>query len=73
MAYGLDADSFLKAFIRMTNGRGLPEEMISDNGSNFVGAERELRELVAQLDQDKIAKWNFNPLWLPILVGSMGQ
>ena len=57
----------------MANGRGLPEEMISDNGSNFVGAERELRELVAQLDQDKIAKWNFNPLWLPILVGSMGQ
>ena len=73
MAYGLDADSFLNAFFRMTNGRGPPEEMISDNGSNFVGAERELRELVAQLDQDKIAKWNFNPLWLPILVGSMIQ
>ena len=69
MAYGLDTDSFLNAFYRMVNRRGLPEEMISDNGSNFVGAERELRELVSQLDQDKIVKsvankgvkWNFNP------------
>ena len=42
MAYGLDTDSFLNAFNRMGNRRGLPEEMISDNGTNFVGAEREL-------------------------------
>ena len=35
----------------MTNRRGLPEEMLSDNGTNFVGAERELRELVEQLDR----------------------
>ena len=69
MAYGLDSDFFLNAFFRMTNQRGLPEEMISDNGSNFVGAERELRELVAKLGQDKIVssvanrgvKWNLNP------------
>jgi len=40
----------------MTNRRGLPEEMIWDNGSNFVGAGRELKELVAQLDQDKIVQ-----------------
>ena len=56
MAYGLDTDSFLNAFYRMANWRGLPEEMISDKGTNFVGAERELRELVKQLDQDKIEK-----------------
>ena len=73
MAYGLETDSFLNAFFRMTSRRGLPEEMISDNGSNFVGAERELRQLVAQLDQDKIVssvanrgeKWNFNPPLAP--------
>jgi len=60
----------------MTNQRGLPEEMISDNGRNFVWEERELKELVAQLDQDKIeqsaankgVKWGFNPPWLLILV-----
>jgi len=51
MAYGLDTDSFLNAFYCLANQRGLPEEMISDNGSNFVGVERELRELVKQLDQ----------------------
>ena len=73
MAYGLDTDSFLNAFYRMANRRGLPEEMISDNGTNFVGAERELKELVEQLDQDKIEKssankgikWSFNPPWAP--------
>ena len=29
------SDSFLKAFCRMVNRRGLPEEMLSDNGTNF--------------------------------------
>ena len=56
MAFGLDTDSFLDAFDRMTNWRGLPEEMLSDNGTSFVGTERELRELVEQLDRDKIEK-----------------
>jgi len=73
MAYGLDTDSFLNAFYCMANRRGLPEEMISDNGTNFVGTERELRELVEQLDQDKIEKsaaskgieWSFNLPWAP--------
>jgi len=50
MAYGLDTDSFLNAFYFMANQRGLPDEMISDNGTNFVGTKRELRELVKQLD-----------------------
>ena len=52
MAYRLDTDSFLNAFYRMTNRRELPEEMFSDNGTNFASAERELRELVKQLDRD---------------------
>ena len=49
MAYGLDTDSFLKAFCRMVNRRGLPLEMLSDNGTNFVGANEELHELVKQM------------------------
>ena len=47
MAYGLDTDSFLRAFTRMSNRQGLPEEMLSDNGTNFVGANEELRKLTS--------------------------
>jgi hypothetical protein len=54
----------------MTSRRGTPRYVISDNGTNFVGAERELRELVEALDKDKIIRettkfhpvdWKFNP------------
>ena len=57
----------------MASRRGLPDEVISDNGGNFVGANRELKELVQQLDIRKIQvstanqviKWHFNPLYAP--------
>lgn len=71
MAYSLDTDSFINAFTRMTSRRGMLTYVISDNGTNFVGAERELRELVDALDQDRITQetnkfhridWKFNPL-----------
>ena len=69
MAFSLDTDSFLNAFYRMVSRRGLPRIVISDNGSNFIGAERELRELVEQLDKEKIMrstanqgiKWKYIP------------
>jgi hypothetical protein len=49
--------------------RGKPEEMISDNVTNFTAANNELRQLVLELDQQKITdkatnegiKWKFNP------------
>ena len=73
VAFGLDTDSFLNAFYRMVNRRGLPKEVISDNGTNFVGANKELQELVSLLDKDKIndaicnqgIKWHFNPPLAP--------
>jgi hypothetical protein len=40
IAYGLDTDAFLNAFYRMVGRRDLPEKVISDNGTNFVGAMR---------------------------------
>lgn len=43
MAYGLDINSFLNAFSKMVNRRGVPEEVESDNGTNFITSERELR------------------------------
>ena len=70
MSYSLDTDSFINAFTRMTSRRGTPTYVISDNGTNFVGAERELRELVEAHDTDRITQetskyhpieWKFNP------------
>ena len=70
MFYSLDSDSFINAFVRMVSRRGTPSYVVSDNGTNFVGAERELRELVENLDQEKIVRettkyqpvtWQFNP------------
>ena len=77
MAFGLDTDSFLNAFYRMVNRRGLLREMLSDNGTNFVAAKRELRELVEALDKSKIAQstpnkgvmWHFNPPLAPLFGG----
>ena len=73
MAFGLDTNSFLNAFYRMSNRRGLPEELISDNGTNFKGADAELKELVAKLNDVQInqsiankgIRWCFNPPLAP--------
>ena len=78
VAWGLDTDSFLNAFTRFTSRRGVPKEMTSDNGTNFVGAVNELKELVGQLDKDKIqgmtaqkgVKWTFNPPGAPHFGGA---
>ena len=56
MAYGLDTDSFVNAFVRMTARRGAPRKVISDNATNFVGAERELRQLVHDFNHDRIVR-----------------
>ena len=54
----------------MTSRRRTPTYVISDNGSNFVGADRDLRELVETFDQDGIIRestkhhrvdWKFHP------------
>ena len=40
--------------------RGVPEEMFSDNGTNFKGANKEQRSLVSQLEEDKIKEYAAN-------------
>ncbi|KAF4514163.1 UNVERIFIED_CONTAM: hypothetical protein B566_EDAN019286 [Ephemera danica] len=69
IAHFLSTDSFLMALIRFIGRRGTPEEIYSDNGSNFVGAEAELRRQVDRLDHQRISTamlergitWHFNP------------
>ena len=65
----LDTDSFINCLTRFIARRGKPDLIRSDNGTNFVGAERELKEEVKRLNSgalhDKLAndgiKWKFNP------------
>ncbi len=69
VAYSLDTDSCINALRRFICRRGPVSIMRSDNGTNFPGAERELREALASWNQNKMqramaqqgVKWNFNP------------
>ncbi|KAK3752434.1 hypothetical protein QZH41_003515 [Actinostola sp. cb2023] len=69
VASTLDTESFINAMRRFTARRGLPIEMRSDNGGNFVKGERELREAIRDWNQAQIhdyllqrnIKWTFNP------------
>ena len=57
MAWSLNTDGFLNALTRKVARRGWPQDIISDNGTNFVGGNKEIRqlvELVAQLDQERL-------------------
>ena len=53
--------------------RGRPADVWSDNGTNFVGTEKELREALKRLDSERIGdklsdervQWHFNPPSLP--------
>jgi len=42
----------LNAFYRMFNRRGLPQEMLSDNGKNFVAADKQLLEMTNKMVKD---------------------
>ena len=67
--HGMDTDSFIHALRRFMSRRGKPQEMRSDNGTNFVGGNRELKEAIDQWNQDKLhqhflqqeIKWIPNP------------
>ena len=54
VAQSLDTDSCIMALRRFMARRGRPARIFSDNGTNFVGGERELREAVQSLDQTRI-------------------
>ncbi|XP_071490098.1 uncharacterized protein [Diadema antillarum] len=54
VAHSLDTDSFVNALRRFIARRGKPEKIVSDNGTNFRGAERELRESLQSLNQSKV-------------------
>ena len=71
VASSLETDTFILALRRLIARRGNVRFMRSDNGTNFVGANRELRKAISEMDNEKINVfmnehggewvWKFNP------------
>ena len=66
----LDADAFINAIVRFSSRRGTPERMRSDNGTNMVAANKELKVAMQTWTHDKKVQhtmlekqidWRFNP------------
>ena len=79
MTGDLSTESFILALRRFRARRGNPSTIRSDNGTNFVGAEKELAQALKELNQSKITEelsnheieWNFNPPASPWMGGAM--
>lgn len=71
----LSTDDFIAALNRFEARRGLPVDIYSDCGTNFVGAAAQLKELVNHPDnQGRLSAtiqsvWHFNPP--PLAVNDM--
>lgn len=73
----LDQDSFLMALRQLISRRGKPAELLSDQGTNFRGGERELRDsfkamhptLQSELAKHQV-KFLFNPPSAPYFGGA---
>ena len=79
LAESLSSEDFLLVLRRFIGLFGKPVTVHSDNGTNFVGAERELNDLVNQLGKDpkllqfrkeKIIDWYFQPPRAPHFGGA---
>ena len=69
IAHSIDTNLCVMGIERFIARRGMPLVICSDNGTNFVGTEKELLLCFLNLDKQKIAselaqrgvKWKFNP------------
>ena len=66
VAHTLEADSFLNALRRFTWRRGPVRQLRSDRGTNFIGARREFREALSEIDKNKVKNemLNMNCDWI---------
>ena len=68
VAHDLSSDSFIQAFTRFVSRRGPPVEVFSDNGTNFKGAESDIKIALERWNQHLIhdqmcecgVTWHFN-------------
>jgi len=78
LAASLSTDSCIMAIRRMVGRRGCPERIYSDNGTNFKGADNELRRSLLELDQQRMTQemttrgieWHFIPPSAPHMGGA---
>ncbi len=70
----LHADSFIAALERFVNRRGCPTTIYSNNGTNFVAAEKEIRlifnfivkqDVIRTFTETRHISWKFSPLQSP--------
>ena len=74
----MDLDSFMMAFSRFVDLRGLPRICYSDNGTNLVAGEQEIadalsgwnREILANKMANQDVEWRFSPPASPHFGGS---
>ena len=70
VAHSLDTDSFINSLRRLISRRGTPEEIRSDNGTNFKSGNREISDAIRQWNLNQLhgfflqheIRWHFNPL-----------
>ena len=78
VAKSLDTESCLAAVTRFIARRGYPSTIISDNGTNSVGAFKEMKSFMNEWDKAKIESdlaqkkvvWKFNPPGAPHFGGT---
>lgn len=78
LATSLDVDSCIMAIKSFMRRLGAPKCFYSDHDTNFISAERTLKEELKKLDSQKIAnaivsptiEWRFNPPLVPYMGGA---
>ncbi|XP_062541834.1 uncharacterized protein LOC134209824 [Armigeres subalbatus] len=77
VVHSLSTEACKMAIRRFVVRRGAPLEIRSDNGTNFIGANRELQQQIKEMNQqlsevftNAVTKWVFNPPSAPHMGGS---
>ena len=77
----MDLDSFINAFSRFVDRRGLPKLCYSDNGTSLVAEEQEINRVLSRWNEARLIKkimklknqsveWRFSPPVAPHFYGS---